>query len=67
MIVSTGVGAALLLLVDTAEPNALLWIWVITAIWITVRAGFGVVRIWPGIGDAPLSPAATPRSPDGVA
>ena len=62
MIVSTGVGSALLLLVDAGSADALFWIWIITAIWITVRAGFGVVRIWPGIGDAPLAPVATSES-----
>ena len=37
-----------------ATPDALAMIWRVTAIWIAVRAVFGVLRIWPGIGAAPL-------------
>jgi len=33
---------------------ALLWVWLVTAGWIGVRAVLGVVRIWPGVGRAPL-------------
>jgi hypothetical protein len=29
-------------------------VWLVTAGWIAVRAVFGVARIWPGIGAAPL-------------
>jgi MATE family multidrug resistance protein len=29
-------------------------IWLVTAAWITIRAAFGLLRIWPGIGAAPL-------------
>ena len=35
-------------------PDALAWVWLVTAGWISVRASFGVLRIWPGIGAAPL-------------
>ncbi|MBW2267398.1 MAG: MATE family efflux transporter [Deltaproteobacteria bacterium] len=35
-------------------PDALVWIWLVTAGWISLRATFGVLRIWPGIGAAPL-------------
>ncbi|NJN18179.1 MAG: hypothetical protein HC822_18895 [Oscillochloris sp.] len=29
-------------------------IWIATGFWTTVRAGLGLVRIWPGIGKSPL-------------
>jgi MATE family multidrug resistance protein len=29
-------------------------VWIATAVWITIRAAFGVLRVWPGIGQAPL-------------
>ncbi len=48
------VGAAGLMLIDVSSPHALTWIWVVTNMWITVRATFGVLRIQPGIGAAPL-------------
>jgi MATE family multidrug resistance protein len=55
---ATLVGGIGLWLIDPAAADALIWVWVATAVWITVRAAFGVLRIWPGIGDAPLHEAA---------
>ncbi|MFN2137211.1 MAG: MATE family efflux transporter [Candidatus Promineifilaceae bacterium] len=55
--IATLVGAAGLWLVDPANPRALLWVWLATAVWIFIRAAFGVLRIWPGIGRAPLRAA----------
>ena len=36
------------------SPDALAGIWLVTAGWISVRAAFGALRVWPGIGAAPL-------------
>jgi len=47
-----GVGG--LYLLDENLPGALTWIWIITGVWIASRATFGVVRIWPGIGNSPF-------------
>jgi hypothetical protein len=44
-----------LILLDETRPGTLTWIWVITAIWIVIRAAFGMLRIWPGIGNSPLA------------
>ena len=55
VLLATLIGTVLLLLIDPTAPWALLWIWTATAVWISVRALFGIVRIWPGIGQAPLS------------
>ncbi len=55
MIGATAGGAAILLLaIDRSAPDALTLVWLVTAGWIAVRAVFGVVRIWPGIGASPL-------------
>jgi MATE family multidrug resistance protein len=54
MFLATGVGAALLLLVDPESPDALFDIWLVTSAWIVVRAALGLSRIWPGFGRAPL-------------
>ena len=51
---ATLAGAALLAVIDVRSPNALLHVWLATAAWITIRAAFGVLRVWPGIGRAPL-------------
>jgi MATE family multidrug resistance protein len=54
--VATGCGAAALVLLDKGRPDALSLIWIITAGWIFVRALFGMIRIWPGVGKSPLTP-----------
>jgi len=56
--VATGGGAAALVLLDKGRPEALTHIWMITAGWIFVRALFGMIRIWPGVGKSPLTPRA---------
>lgn len=58
---ATIAGAALLLLVDLKNPEALFWVWLITGIWITIRALLGLLRIWPGVGTAPLKKSAIPH------
>ena len=53
MIASITAGGALLLL-DESQAGALTWVWIITGGWITMRAALGLLRVWPGIGRAPL-------------
>jgi MATE family multidrug resistance protein len=50
-------GALGLAMLDENRAGALTWVWVITTVWITIRAFFGIARIWPGIGSSPLSGA----------
>jgi MATE family multidrug resistance protein len=52
--VATATGALLLALVEGRTGFDLTYVWLITGVWIAVRAGFGVARIWPGLGAAPL-------------
>lgn len=54
MLAASGAGALLLLLVDPAAAGAFVWVWWATLLWVTVRAVFGIIRIWPGVGSAPL-------------
>ncbi len=55
MIMATLCGGAAVLLVESLHPApVLVYIWLATALWTLVRAGFGVIRLWPGIGQAPL-------------
>jgi MATE family multidrug resistance protein len=51
---ATVTGAVLLVLLEGRPAFDLTDVWLITSVWIAVRAGFGVARIWPGFGDAPL-------------
>ncbi len=55
VLVATAVGALALTRVDVTTPTALTDIWWVTAVWITARAAFGLLRIWPGLGAAPLA------------
>jgi MATE family multidrug resistance protein len=50
MFAATAVGVAMLWWIDLSAPNALTHIWVASAVCIAVRAVFGVLRVWPGIG-----------------
>jgi MATE family multidrug resistance protein len=54
MISATVFGGIAIYLLDESVSGALTWIWLITICWIAIRAGFGVMRIWPGLGKSPL-------------
>ena len=54
VITATTCGAVAIYLLDETMAGALTWIWLITAFWIIIRALFGVIRIWPGLGNSPL-------------
>lgn len=54
MIVSTAGGVLLLAAIDHGHPHAFAHLWLAVTGWAGIRAGFGALRIWPGIGNAPL-------------
>jgi MATE family multidrug resistance protein len=54
MVIATAIGLAGLFLVDVTHPRALDWVWWATMLWIFARSVIGIVRIWPGLGAAPL-------------
>lgn len=54
IITATTFGAVAIYLLDETTAGAFTWIWLITAFWIVIRALFGVIRIWPGVGKSPL-------------
>ena len=54
MIIVTAVSVAMLVPIDTTQPEALAQIWIVTSVWILMRAILGLIRVWPGIGDAPI-------------
>ncbi len=61
MLGASAVGALGVLLLDTTHPQALVGLWIITGGWVTLRALFGIVRIWPGVGRSPLTVGDNPR------
>ncbi len=55
MIIASLVSGAVVLMLEFLQPsNILVFIWLATALWTVIRAVFGLVRIWPGIGQPPL-------------
>lgn len=48
-------GVALMQAVDVNSPLALEFVWWSFALWVAVRAVAGTVRVWPGVGNAPLA------------
>ena len=55
VIVASVTGGVALSFVPTKHPDALALVWWITGGWICIRALFGVVRIWPGVGASPFN------------
>ncbi len=58
MILATVCGLLGLQLIASDEPGALSGVWLMTALWISIRAFCGVARLYPGIGDSPLKVGA---------
>jgi MATE family multidrug resistance protein len=53
---ATAFGVSSLWLIDENAGAALTLIWWITGGWVAIRAVFGMLRIWPGVGKSPLGP-----------
>ncbi len=49
--VATVLAGAVVLWLPHDPDRGLAWVWLATAGWICVRALFGLVRIWPGVGE----------------
>lgn len=51
---ASGLGVVGLVLLDASGHATLQGVWLVTTGWISFRAVFGIARVWPGIGAAPL-------------
>ncbi len=56
MLLATATGAIGLFVLDAQAPDALFRVWIITGVWVALRAGLGVARVWPGLGHSPYAP-----------
>lgn len=64
MIIASVVSGLAVFVVENSHPDHILvYVWLATTLWTLVRAGFGLVRIWPGIGGAPLRQGAVQKAP----
>lgn len=59
MAFASSVGIAGLWALEAGGALSLVGIWSIAALWIALRSGLGWLRIWPGIGAAPLGRHST--------
>jgi MATE family multidrug resistance protein len=57
VVLATGFGVIAVQLLDLSQHGSLTRIWLIIACWILIRGFLGMLRIWPGIGKAPLGKA----------
>ena len=54
MLFASIIGIAGLRFLESNQTGSLLWVWILIAIWITLRGLFGTLRIWPGVGKSPF-------------
>lgn len=54
MIISTIIAGFGLYLINPTADNAFTLVWMAMVLWIFIRAVIGIVRVYPGIGNAPL-------------
>ena len=59
VVLATVCGLTAIQLLDLSQPGNFTQIWLIIAFWILIRGLLGVLRIWPGIGKAPLRQGIT--------
>jgi MATE family multidrug resistance protein len=52
MIFATAMGLIGIWLINPEWELALFWVWVVTGIWVILRALLGMLRFWPGIGNS---------------
>jgi MATE family multidrug resistance protein len=52
VLTSSLIGILGLWLLERSGEGTLFWIWILITIWIILRGAFGLLRIWPGIGNS---------------
>lgn len=58
MLIASAIAGPALLLIDLTAPDALAQVWLVITLWSALRAALGLVRIWPGLWNAPLALSA---------
>jgi MATE family multidrug resistance protein len=52
VLIASLVGTLGLWLLERSGTSTLIWVWILTGIWILLRGSLGLLRIWPGIGNS---------------
>jgi MATE family multidrug resistance protein len=55
MFISSTVGILSAWVLERGQAGSLTGIWILIGVWILLRGGFGLLRIWPGIGKSPFA------------
>lgn len=56
MLLASIVGITSLWMIEQSGTTDLAWVWYATILWLVLRGGWGLIRIWPGVGrNAPLN------------
>ncbi|MEO1646937.1 MAG: MATE family efflux transporter, partial [Chloroflexota bacterium] len=63
MLLATLIACVSLFLIDTTANNALVYVWLGTVLWIALRSIWGIVRVFPGVGDAPIGAEKVQANP----
>lgn len=58
MILATVCGLLGLQMIASDKPGAFSGVWLMTVLWISIRAFWGLARLYPGIGDSPFKAGA---------
>jgi len=61
MVVASVAAGLLLLSLDVTRPDVIVKVNAVIVGWIVIRAGAGLLRVWPGVGRSPLR--ADPQAP----
>ncbi len=54
MVLASLIGMIAIWTLEEYSSSSLLWVWILIGGWNFLRGIFGVLRIWPGIGNSPL-------------
>lgn len=54
MLIACAISIPLLFTINPQQADALTLIWWITGLWVALRAAAGFIRVWPGVGNAPI-------------
>lgn len=54
MVSATVTGLIGLFLIPIDHPSAFAWVWIVSVVWIAIRGFWGILRVYPGIGDSPF-------------
>ncbi|MCP4745403.1 MAG: MATE family efflux transporter [Desulfobacteraceae bacterium] len=62
VLIATILAGSVIFFMQGQDSFSVGWIWAITTLWIVIRAGAGILRIWPGTASSPMRQIKEARS-----